>query len=246
MKNLLLICFFAAGALKISAQTKIKDGTVASSSLPAANSLLELESNNKGLLFPRVALSATNLPAPLSAHIAGMTVYNTATAGAIPFNVVPSLYCNDGTKWNKVISNSQTLTNLTVTSPTAFTVAGSFYDFRFVTESNDLFNEYNTATGEFTAARTGLYSLTLSNLGNCTTGLVNYTCFFSINGNLYAGSTYTNNNGGAGGNFTSSGSITIPLNAGDVVFPRGFNTPALACTLSNAATRTFMTVVQVR
>jgi hypothetical protein len=246
MKNLFLICLLAIGVSDANAQTKIKDGTIASSSLPAANSLLELESNNKGLLFPRVALSATNLAAPLSAHIAGMTVYNTATAGTVPFNVVPSLYCNDGTKWNKVISNSQTLTNLTVTSPTAFTAAGSFYDYRFLTESNDLYNEYNPATGEFTAGRTGLYSLTLSNLGNCTTGNMNYTVFFSINGNLYAGSTYTNNNGGAGGNFTSSESITIPLNAGDIVFPRGFNIAGLTCALGNSPSRTFMTVVQIR
>src|SRR5882757_4715623 len=101
MKSQMLIAFLAIVTFSTNAQSKIKDGTVASTALPSPNSLLELESNNKGLLFPRVALSATNLPAPLTAHIAGMTVYNTATVGTIPFNVVPALYYNDGTKWNK-------------------------------------------------------------------------------------------------------------------------------------------------
>ncbi|HEV7779685.1 MAG TPA: hypothetical protein VGO58_00385 [Chitinophagaceae bacterium] len=198
-------------SVKITAQQKVKDGTVVSGPLPATNSLLELESNNKGLLFPRMTLTATNIASPLTAHIAGMTVYNTATTGAIPFNVVPGLYVNDGTRWFRVISNAQTLTNINVTNPTAFTPAGAFYDYRFQTEANDLYNEYNTATGEFTVARTGLYSLTLSNLGTCTSGAMIYTAFFSVNGNLFAGSSYTNNNGGLGGNFTSTATITVSL-----------------------------------
>jgi hypothetical protein len=246
LKKQLLLCLLSLAIISTKAQTKIKDGTVASTpALPAANSLLELESNNKGLLFPRVALTATNVAAPLSAHIAGMTVYNTATAGTTPFNVVPALYYNDGTKWLKVIANAQTLDNVTITNPTAFTVSGSFYDYKFQTESNDILNEYNPATGVFTVARTGIYTLTLSNLGTCSSGQVSYAVFFSINGNLYAGSNYTGV-GAAGGNFTSSGSITLQLNAGDVVFPRGFNIAGLSCSLSNSDSRTFMSIVQIR
>jgi hypothetical protein len=249
MKKYLLQCILAFSMLtaadSICAQQKIKDGTVVSGTLPASNSLLELESNNKGVLFPRVALSATNVASPLSAHIAGMTVYNTATAGTAPNNVVPGLYFNDGTKWLRVISNAQTLDNITVTNPSAFTPSGSFYDYIFQTESNDLLNEYNTITGVFTAARTGVYSLTLSNLGSCTSGQISYAVFFSINGNLFAGSNYTSP-GAVGGNFTSSESITVSLNAGDVVFPRGFNTAGLSCSLNNSASRTFMSIVQIR
>ncbi len=82
------------------AQTKIKDGSVAgSSSLPDNNAVLELESTQKGFLLPRVPLQATNVATPLTTHIAGMTVYNTATAGTAPFGVSPGWYYNDGSRW---------------------------------------------------------------------------------------------------------------------------------------------------
>jgi hypothetical protein len=64
---------------------------------PNADALLDVSSTTKGLLLPRVALTSTTSFAPLSAHVAGMTVYNTATAG----DVVPGTYQNDGTKWVK-------------------------------------------------------------------------------------------------------------------------------------------------
>lgn len=52
------------------------------------NSILELESSNKGLLLPRVSLTSTTSFAPLAAHVSGMTVYNTATTG----DVLPGIY----------------------------------------------------------------------------------------------------------------------------------------------------------
>ncbi len=77
--------------------------TIGSNAEPNANAVLDLISNsNKGLLLPRVALTATNLPNPLSAHVAGMTVYNTATSPGtvdVEYYVSPGLYYNDGTKW---------------------------------------------------------------------------------------------------------------------------------------------------
>ena len=66
---------------------------------PNSDADLDLGSNDKGFLANRVALSATNAPSPLSAHIAGMFVFNTATAGTAPNNVVPGMYFNTGTEW---------------------------------------------------------------------------------------------------------------------------------------------------
>lgn len=63
------------------------------------NSVLELESTTKGLLLPRVALSSTSSFSPLTAHIAGMSIYNTATAGSGSTAVTPGYYYNDGTQW---------------------------------------------------------------------------------------------------------------------------------------------------
>ncbi|MGN6490659.1 MAG: hypothetical protein ACTHLE_01585 [Agriterribacter sp.] len=97
------------GALLVSAsaafsQSKIKDGTVTSSSnLPHADAVAEFESNNKGVLLPRVALTATNSAAPLTNHVAGMMVYNTATAGTAPNNVTPGFYYNTGSGWARAM-----------------------------------------------------------------------------------------------------------------------------------------------
>lgn len=66
------------------------------------NSLLELQSNIRGLRLPRVELVRANQPDPLQAHVAGMTVYNTGTSLAtVPYKdyVSPGLYYNDGTRW---------------------------------------------------------------------------------------------------------------------------------------------------
>lgn len=109
---LLLSGLFAVGVA--SAQTKIKDGTVTGTSAqPQANAVLELESNNKGLLLPRVSLTGTSNFAPLTSHVAGMTVYNTATAGAGATAVSPGFYYNDGTKWVRIGTNfTETVTTL--------------------------------------------------------------------------------------------------------------------------------------
>ena len=94
-KSLLLgICILFTFSVAI-AQQKIKDGTITGAALPNKDALLELESANKGLLHARVALVQTTNFAPLTAHVSGMMVYNTATAN----DVVPGIYYNDGTKW---------------------------------------------------------------------------------------------------------------------------------------------------
>jgi len=108
-------------------QSKIKDGSVTgSSSLPDASAIMELESNNKGLLLPRVALSATNLATPLTAHIAGMTVYNTNSAGTAPNDVTPGYYYNDGAKWVKLNTepwyNKSTMAPATGNTDTIYTM----------------------------------------------------------------------------------------------------------------------------
>jgi len=95
MKKVYLILLGFVG-FYASAQVKIGDNPTVPH--PSGSALLEMESTNKGLLLPRVALTTTTAFAPLSAHVAGMTVYNTATAG----DVVPGFYYNDGTKWARL------------------------------------------------------------------------------------------------------------------------------------------------
>jgi len=74
--------------------------TIGSESMPDPNAVLDLQSNGKwGLLLPRVGLVQTNNPAPLSAHVTGMVVYNTNSSGVAPYAVTPGYYYNDGTQW---------------------------------------------------------------------------------------------------------------------------------------------------
>ncbi len=76
--------------------------TIGSQNAPNASAVLDLQTTNKGLLLPRVALTSTTAATPLSAHVAGMTVYNTATVGTGNNAVAPGQYYNDGTKWIRI------------------------------------------------------------------------------------------------------------------------------------------------
>ena len=70
-------------------------GINATGAQPNAAAGLDVDFSNKGLLIPRVALISTSSFAPLSAHVAGMVIYNTATAN----DVLPGFYYDNGTKW---------------------------------------------------------------------------------------------------------------------------------------------------
>ncbi len=62
---------------------------------------LQIESNNRGLLIPRVALTTTLLAAPVGpVPIAtGILIYNTASAGVGISAVTPGFYYWSGTEW---------------------------------------------------------------------------------------------------------------------------------------------------
>jgi hypothetical protein len=126
MKQLLKVTYtslgIAAFGILSPAYSQVKIG-----SNPAtinANSILELESSNKGLLMSRVALDSTTLATPLTAHVAGMHVYNTATK----HDVIPGTYYNDGTQWVRLsneVSNNVQLFGSGV--PAAGCVGGTLY-----------------------------------------------------------------------------------------------------------------------
>mgnify|MGYP003111558968 CR=1 FL=1 len=72
---------------------------------PNTDAILDVTSTatkTGGLLMPRVALTGTGNTAPLSANVAGMTVYNTATAG----DVTPGYYYNDGSQWVRIAAET--------------------------------------------------------------------------------------------------------------------------------------------
>ena len=71
---------------------------------PNAAAGLDVNYADKGLLIPRITLVSTTSPSPLATHIAGMIIYNTATAG----DVNPGLYFDNGTKWIAIVPKANT------------------------------------------------------------------------------------------------------------------------------------------
>lgn len=90
----LLITYLTVGQVGIGTTT------------PNSDSILDITSTTSGLLLPRLALTNTSSPSPLSTDVAGMVVYNTATAG----DVTPGFYYNNGSDWVRLGSSSWSLT----------------------------------------------------------------------------------------------------------------------------------------
>ena len=73
--------------------------------LPNPVAGLDVDFTNKGILIPRVALSARNSNLPIGGGIVNsLLVYNTATAGTFPNNVYPGYYYWDGTAWQRLVN----------------------------------------------------------------------------------------------------------------------------------------------
>lgn len=134
--------------VNVSAQVKIGDNPTTID----ANSLLELESTNKGLLPPRVALNDVNSATPLTAPIpAGMLVYSSGGT------LADGYYYWDGGKWVAFIAVGEP----SITSKTATTTLTKSET--FVVASNDI----TLTLPAITAADDGL-SITIKNVGTYT------------------------------------------------------------------------------
>ena len=91
--------FFLILGLAGNAQTGIGTTT------PNASAKLDITATDKGFLPPRVALTGTNVFTPITgtaASATGLLIYNTATAGTAPNNVVPGYYYWNGSAWIQI------------------------------------------------------------------------------------------------------------------------------------------------
>ncbi len=203
---LYLLPFFAA------AQQNIGIGT----GTPNSNAILDITATNKGLLLPRLALTATNATSPLSAFVAGMAVYNTATAGVSPNNVTPGYYFSDGSKWVRLITAADAGTLSWSLGGNAGTDPATHF-FGTLDDKDLVFKRNN--------ARAGLINVSLNNTSWGAEALNPLT-----NGNLNTAvgvqSLYSNLSGGsntasgfqslyfnlAGGNNTANGAKSLYFN----------------------------------
>jgi trimeric autotransporter adhesin len=155
---LLMTTFFIGSA---NAQMKLGNNPTTTN----ANALLELEATNKGLLLPRIALANTSSPTPMSVHIAGMTVYNTANNGIVS----PGFYYNDGTSWMRL--STLVATSLWGLTGNLGTTAGT--NFIGTTDNTDIwFKRNNIKSGLLSLANTsfGVNAASLST-GNYTVAI---------------------------------------------------------------------------
>lgn len=74
-------------------------GISADGSIPDPSAVLDLKSHVKGMLPPRLALFALNVPDPVESPAIGLHVYNTDTAGTFPNTVYPGDYYWNGARW---------------------------------------------------------------------------------------------------------------------------------------------------
>jgi hypothetical protein len=70
---------------------------------PHASAKLDVSATNKGFLPPRIALLSITDIATIVSPANGLIIYNTATAGTTPNNVLPGYYYWDGSKWNALV-----------------------------------------------------------------------------------------------------------------------------------------------
>lgn len=135
--------------LRINPQGRVGIGTTN----PNQHAILDLNGTLGGFLLPRIALTATNSPNPLGANVAGMTVYNTATAGTGANAVSPGFYYNDGSRWVRIAGSGdiKAAWELDGNEITTSNFLGSTNDMplRFRTKNN---NRFTITAGEESAA----------------------------------------------------------------------------------------------
>lgn len=69
---------------------------------PANGALLDIFSDDKGFLTPRVELTGTDDTTTITPNATtGLLVYNTVIAGALPIQVTPGFYYWNGTQWQR-------------------------------------------------------------------------------------------------------------------------------------------------
>jgi hypothetical protein len=125
-------------------------GVNSTGATPNASAKLDLNTGNtftspngKGLLVPNVALTGTGDAVTVNTPATSLFVYNTATAGVSPNNVVPGFYYWNGVKW--VAFEGPGSNNWALLGNAGTTVGTNFLG---TTDNNDLqFNANNKRSG---------------------------------------------------------------------------------------------------
>jgi hypothetical protein len=103
MKKIIYLVIALIFAVSVASEAQYSVGT----NNPNPQAALDLTATNKGVLIPRIALSAINNISPFTATPAiSMLVYNTVNAGVAPNDVTPGYYYWDGTQWVRLLTST--------------------------------------------------------------------------------------------------------------------------------------------
>ncbi|WP_292009253.1 hypothetical protein [Chryseobacterium sp.] len=196
--------------------------------------MMQLESTNKGVLFPRLALSSRTSVSPLNASIpTGTIVFNTTLSGSFPNIISPGLHwwSAEEKQWTNLSTNLENVTakyvnaeNVTNYNTTAWQNVQLFGSEVF-NESESIYN-VNSNNHTVTLGMSGLYSIsTLLSFDRLT---ADNPARLSMTARLYVNdqpvgteqvfspgyTTSINNNRGL---FSHSFTEYIELNKGDVL-----------------------------
>ena len=76
---------------------------------PNPSAILDVVATNKGLLVPRVSLTDVNDNVTIPTPSASLLIYNTATSGTAPLNVLPGFYYWNSTAWIPFVTSDNSL-----------------------------------------------------------------------------------------------------------------------------------------
>lgn len=155
--------FFLLFTFTIKSFAQVGIGTTT----PAA--ALDINSNDDGLLIPRIALTSTNSATPLTLPSTSELIFNTATAGTSPNNVTPGYYYWDGAGWIRLATgtiNGWSLTGNSGTNPsTNYIGTSDANDLVFRTNNTERMR-INNAVGSTTGTVGDI------SIGNTTSGTI--------------------------------------------------------------------------
>lgn len=107
--SIILFLMLIVIALNVNAQNI---GINSTGATPNSSAMLDIDVSamaaKKGLLIPRVALTGTADVTTISSPAISLLIYNTATAGVSPNNVVPGYYFYNGSNWIKLATQTDT------------------------------------------------------------------------------------------------------------------------------------------
>jgi hypothetical protein len=170
---------------------------------PDASAGLDVTFTDKGVLIPRVALTAINAAGPVSSPTTSLLVYNTASAGTFPNNVTPGFYYWDGNGWSRLMNNPSRKVALSADVPTTSSAFVDVTGLSFPVLANKTykfkFTIYYTASATSVGSRFSLNGPTFATNGllytasanNATIGTWSVQLQNAYNSGAALGSSYT-------------------------------------------------------